>query len=288
MSIDLGQKGRGVFYLNFRNVQDGNNQQTCRSVQEFNFGNLVEQSDNYMIAIERLIVPIQRIPYVNALVPAITFESTIGGDNFTISTPAVYSLKEFVDALNTAGRGINATFIVKITQSGIIRIDFSDLVTYNMRFNQTFADIIDIQTVVGQGDTVNNYIFGQSSVFDRFDQLHKIQVEAIGLNVTQEIINTDRTLPILTDIFVPQDYNITYNEVDGNAASNEDINILYQTRQTVVYDASTDKRFIMLRGSTPIQNITLQCVAIFKDNSRNQIIIPRRSVFECKLGFYRR
>jgi hypothetical protein len=88
MSIDLGNKGRGLFYLNFQTIGTGEN--TAESTQEFNFGNLIDDSGSYLIAIERLIVPIHRIPMINDLAPALTFEPTGAGILFSIQTPEAY------------------------------------------------------------------------------------------------------------------------------------------------------------------------------------------------------
>ncbi|MHA2367049.1 MAG: hypothetical protein ACXAC7_24060, partial [Candidatus Hodarchaeales archaeon] len=102
------------------------------------------------------------------------------------------------------------------------------------------------------------------------------------------IIGTERTLPVLTDLLVPNSYSTSYgldNSLDPTVGI---FSLSYATRQTVVYNAEGARRYIMLRGATPIQNITIACVAIYKDNTRNQIVLPPNSVFECKIGFYRR
>ena len=57
MSIDIADRGRGVFYLNFRTSGELDQNIRAESTREFNFGSLVEKSGDYAIAIERLIVP---------------------------------------------------------------------------------------------------------------------------------------------------------------------------------------------------------------------------------------
>ncbi len=290
MSIDLGQTGRGVFYLNFRQVQDETGLRTCTQTQEFNFGNLIEKSADYMIAIERLIVPIHRVPMNNGFAPAITVTPIGPGLIATITIGATFSLKQFIDVLNSEAAVGGIGIIFSLNPEGRLQFSYDDFANNILTLNQGLADIIDIQANLTAADAdANNIVIGATSVFDRFDQLYKIQIESLGMNITQEIIDTDRTLPILTDFIVPTQYSISYTQnLAIPPVANLNIGISYSTRQSVVYNAEGERRYIMLKGNTPIQNIQIQAVAIFKNNSRNEIVIPPNAVFECKLGFYRR
>ncbi len=289
MSIDLGMKGRGVFYLNFNTIGTGINK--ASSTQEFNFGNLIEQSGSYIVAIERMVLPMHRVPMINSLTPALIFVPTGVEIQFVINTPQAFSWKEWVDNLNDQLEDtdiIDCKFLMD--QSARIRIVFDSFDDYNIQFNDTLKDIFDLNQVVGLADVISeDQIVGGSSMIDRFDQLHKIQLETRGMNLQQEIIDTDRSLPILTDFIAPNTFNHSYNEqLDADIRSSEDINVSYPVRQNIIYTASEERRYQMLRGNTPIQNITIQAVAIFKDNTRNEITLPPRSVFEIKLAFFKR
>ena len=290
MTIDLGQQGRGVFYLNFRAIQDNTGTRVSQETQEFNFGNLVEKSADYMIAIERLIVPIQKIPMNNGFNPAITITPIGVGIIATITIGATFSLKAFIDTLNSQASNAGINIIFSLNSEGRLQFSYDGFGANNITLNQGLADILDISAnVTALNADVNNIVLGGSSVFDRFDQLYKIQVESLGMNIVQEIISTDRTLPILTDFIVPSSYSVSYTQnTNIPPVVNLNLGVSYSTRQSVIYNAEGERRFIMLRGNTPIQNIQIQAVAIFKDNTRNEIIIPPNAVFECKIGFYRR
>ncbi len=290
MSLDLGHKGRGVFYLNFITIGTGKN--TAKATQEFNFGNLVEKSGSYIVAIERLVLPIHRLPMINALTPALIFVPTGLNLQFTINTSEAYSWKEFLDDINNQLEEIlNLNTSLFLNQSGRVKIVSGSWNDYNIQFHPLLQQIFDFENiVVGLGDSnADNEVIGRSSIIDRFDQLHKVQIEARGMNLQQEIIDTDRSLPILTDFIAPNSFSLAYDEdLEANTTSSKDVSVSYTTRQNIIYTASEERRMVMLRGNTPIQNLTIQCVAIFKDNSRNEITLPPRSVFEVKLAFFKR
>ncbi|MCP4180125.1 MAG: hypothetical protein GY756_20365 [bacterium] len=291
MSIDLAQSGRGVFRLNFQQLPNIERTQVCRATQEFKFGNLIEKSDDYMLAIERLYVPIQGIPMVQGINPAIIFHPLGPGIIFTINYDTHYSLGAWIDNLNDQGEILFDDLTFKIDGAGRIVIRFSNFVGYSMTLNQQFADICDLNILItGANADAAGRVRGRTSILDRFDQLQKIQVEAIGMNIVQEIIDTDRSLPILTDILVPRTYNISRNFDETFAASIPDkfINLSYPVRQALIYNAEGERRFVNLKGQSPIQNIILECVAIYKDGTRHEIIIPPREIFTCKIDFYKK
>lgn len=289
MSIDLAQRGRSVFYLNF--LQSGTGLNNCEASQIFNFGNIVEVSSDYIIAIERLIVPIHRVPHIESQTPAIIFVPIGAGLQYVINTPRAFSWKEFLDDINTQLAGIGViTCRMFLGQSGEIVIYFADFATYTIRINPVLQAIFDLNENLTIADTNGfNEVHGGSSLVDRFDQLHKVQVEVVGMNIQQEIIDTDRSSSILTDFIVPNTFSFSYGEnLENQQISSKDVNIGYSVRQNIIYNAGEERRYVMLRGEGPVQNITLRCVAIYKDNTRNDIIMAPRSVFECKIAFFRK
>jgi len=290
MSFDIANTGRGVFYLNFDEQGTGENKAESR--QEFNFSNLVETSGSYVVSIERLVVPIHNVPMINTQAPALIFQPTGGGINFTINISASYSIKQFLDEINDKASEIFGEdgFVMSIDQSGRIRISFDDWASYDISLSQDLQDIFDLPNIIGLGlANSDNQIIGGLSIIDRFDQLYKIQVEAIGMNVQQEIITTERSLPILTDFVVPNSASFSANmNLEDDTRPSENISISYNVRQNIIYNTESARRYVMLRGNTPIQNILVKCVAIYKDNTRHEIILPKRSIFSMKVAFWRK
>jgi hypothetical protein len=286
MTLDLGNDGRGVFYLNFKTIGNGSNTSSC--TREFNFGNLVEHANEYICAIERAVIPLHRLPYIYALIPAFQLQPTNIGLILSISTSDAFSLKEFIDDINSqcTTQGIN--LYISLNVSGRIRISFDNFANYNIALSDTLFQLFDTSTqIISLAIAPNNIVLGNSSILDRFDQLSSIQLEAQGLQSQQEIIDAERSFPIITDLIADNIYSLSYTE-DYNAASSSTINISYSTRQTVVYNAGANRRFFNLIGSSPIQNIIVQAVAIFKNGSRNEITLPNGAIFSLKLAFYRK
>jgi len=233
-----------------------------------------------------MVIPIHKIPFIYAKTPCLQLQPLGPGLIISINSSDAYSLKEFIDDFNTQCSNIGLNLYIGLNQSGRIRLFYDDFANYNIVFNNDIYPLFDMPQTITAANASNNIVLGSSSILDRFDQLEKIQIEAIGLQSQQEIIDTERSYPIITDIVVPNDYSLSYTET-LTGASTTDISVSYSTRQTVVYNASDSKRFFMLTGNSPIQNITIQAVAIFKDNSRNEIVLPAGSVFSLKMAFYK-
>lgn len=289
MSIDLAQSGRGVFYLNFRTQGDGTNSVIARSTQEFKFGNLVDHAADYIIAVERLYIPIQSIPMIDSQTPMLTIVPTGIGLLVTINTIEAFSIKEFMDNVNQQFDDLGVNIFLRLNSAGKMTIQYDDFANNNLQLNDFIRDIFDMPQLLTIGNADNNgLVKGASSIIDRFDQLLKIQIEVLGMNIIQEILDTDKSFPILTDIIVPSQYAFSSSENFNIDPVLEQFNFSYSTRQAVIYNAEGERRYAMLRGNSPIQNITLQCVAILKNNERREIILKGNSVFEAKIGFYKK
>lgn len=290
MSIDLGNRGRGVFYLNFITVGTGEN--FAESAQEFNFTNLVESAGSYLTSIERMVVPIHTIPMIETQAPAFRFEPVGVGVQFTINTTPAFSIKEWIDEVNAKLEDVLGAdkFVLLVDQSGRIRIVYDNWANFNVRLSLDLQNIFDLPALLTNVQAnADNQIIGESSIIDRFDQLHKIQVEAIGMNIQQEIIDTDRSLPILTDFVIPNSVSFSSQmNLDLDTAASQNINFGYNVRQNVLYNTDSERRYVVLRGNSPIQNINIKAVAIYKDNTRHEIRLPPRSIFELKLAFFSR
>lgn len=287
MSFDLAIQGKGVFYLNFmaRGVRGENVK--AEVDQRFNRGNLIERTGDYIVAVERLVVPIQTIPMCNEELGSIILNDGLG-NVVNLNTFECYSLKEFIDGLNTQifNSALDGAF--KIDVSGEISFYFPYAGAGSVTFSPTMANRLSVNLVYNPVP-IDSLIRGEYSIIDRFDQLHKIQVEANGLSIQQEIIDTNTSYEILTDYLVPNNYNISYSEPDGpGVPSNDEISISYPVRQNIFYNASSARRFAILTGFSPVQSVKVACFAMYKDGTRHDIILPSDSVFEMKLGLYKR
>lgn len=284
MTFDIGNAGRYVFYLNFRSVgtQEGI---FAEAEQVFNFSNLIEDSKNYVITVERFRVPIQTIPMLPAIANFIIVRSKIDGSSTPFDLSLTFSLNDFMQQLTGVFPGV----VFSLTADGRMRIDFDDFLTFVILFSPIAAEIFDMGNSVGDGVIIPANFVGASPIFDRFDQLHKIQIEAqTGLSsVQQEIITTQIFRNLLTDFLLPSAHSMSYSGEAG-LAHNQAYTMNYNVREDVEFNDASNRRFIMLKGNSPVQNIKLEVTAIFRDGTRNRILMPPRGVLEIKLGFWKK
>lgn len=293
MSFELGQQGRGITYLNFRSVQDETGTKNCVATQEFIYSNFIDESSDYVLAIERLRVPIHKIPMMQAvdMAPAYIIEDP-GGNVIIPLSRDVYSLREWLNVMNDDADAIAADLEFAIGPSGNLVMTYTNFAGTSIRLGDVLKDLMDLDTDVltaAEADA-NGIVNGGSSIFDRFDNLYKVQIEARGLNVAREVIDTDTTLPILTDIIVPTTYTVSYKEniLAVGGVDDRSSPIAYPTRQAVLYGGENERRYINMVGKLAIQNITIQAVGIYRSGTRVAIPIPPRGVFECKLAFFKK
>lgn len=285
MSIDISNTGKYVFYLNFRTLGSRTDSLFCESEQNFNFSQLIEKASDYILSVERFQIPIQAIPMLETIAAAIQLIPKTAVALATYNSIQTFSLYDFLIDVNSFKNG----FIISLSPDGRIVIDFDDFTNYSVLLNPIIADIFDMDQVLGLSLAGSNRIIGASPVFDRFDQLYKIQITSeLGLaGIQQEILNTDVFKNLLTDFILPSNYAMSFNSEIG-VAPNSQYSVTYNTRQDLEFNASSNRRFIMMRSSAPVQNIKISVQAIYRDGTTHRIPLPPRSVFELKIAFWKK
>lgn len=285
MTIDISNAGKYVFYLNFRRIGSRIENNFCDAEQNFKFSELINKASDYIISLERFKIPIQSIPMINAIANAIQLIPKTAVPFATFNAPQSFSLYDFLNDINAFFPGL----IISLNPDGRIAIDFNDYTNYSILLSPTIADIFDMEEVTGLTFVGTNTIIGATPVFDRFDQLHKVQISSeLGLaGIQQEIIDTDVFKNLLTDFLVPSTYGMSYNG-QQSIAPNGEYNIQYNVRQDLEFNASSNRRFIMMRSSAPIQNIKIQASAVYRDGTTHNIPLPPRAIFSVKLAFWKK
>ncbi len=283
MSIDVSNQGKFVFYVNFREVGDGLN--FAEAEQIFKFSELIDDASKYIISIERFKIPVQSLPMLPNIQNAIQLipKTAVPPANFNLNQ--TFSVYDFLNDVNAFFPG----FIVSFSPDGRWVIDFNDFSNYSIQLDPVIANVFDMDQNLGGLLIGANTIIGATPGFDRFDQLYKIQLEGLtGLSaVQQEIINTNVFRNLLTDFIIPSNWSMSFSGTQGTAP-NGTYNIVYPVREDLEFNASSNRRFIFLRGNSPIQNMRIQAVAIFRDNTRHRIVLPPRTIFEVKLAFWKK
>ena len=283
--VDLTNPGRFVFYVNFRTEADVDGLGFAIAEQMFTFSQLIEDSSNYLITIERFRVPLQAIPMQDARTAAVSLQPKIAGPGTPFDTTDSFSIKDYFDQLN----GKQAGLVFSLTSDGRVLIDYDNFAVNNILLDPVIAQVFDMDVVVGAGLNGPGQITGGTPIFDRFDNLHKIQIEAqTGLSsLQQEIVSTAVFANLLTDFLVPNNVNFSYIATPGQANPVE-FNVNYDVRQDLEFNSASDRRFIMLKGNAPIQNIRLEVSAITRDGRRRRIRLAPRSILEIKLAFWKK
>lgn len=282
MAFELNSDGAYVFYLNFRQLGTGINE--CDAEQNFTFTQLIEDASKYICAIERFRIPVQSVPMQEALNNAIILRDLGAGPDIIINTTTSYSMYEWMLQINSALSPLQ----ISLTSDGRLSIDNFDFDAHSIELSPI------VQAIFAFPDPIINLngiqtISGAVPIFDRFDQFFKLQIECLnGLsNLQQEIQDTNTFTTILTDFIIPSNFTASNTNTLG-AQPNGNINFSFQVRQDLEFNASTNRRFVMFRGASPIQNVRVRVVSIYRDGSRHPIILPQNSVFELKLAFYRK
>ena len=281
MSFELNSPASRVLYLNFRSLGDGVKETEAEQI--FSFSHLIEDSSRYVVSIERFRIPIQSIPMQDQINNAIILHSKTGGPDIFISTIISFGLYDWLLQLN---RG-NAAFEVNLTADGRIQIFQFDFLSFSIELDPKIAAIFNMPILIDGAGTQN--VVGGVPIFDVFDQLFKIQVEALnGLgNLQQEIVDQNTFTTLLTDFIVPSNFSMSVTNALDTPLNNE-ITFSLPVRQDLEFNASQARRLINFRGSSPVQNVKVRVTAIYRDNSRHAIVIPPNGVFELKLAFFRK
>lgn len=281
MSLDIANDGRYVFYLNFRSTPRDN--EFAVAEQNFTFSNLIEDSSNYVVTVERFRIPLHTIPMYPNELNSIVLQPKTAVPILTLSIEESFSILDFMHQLNDFEPSLTFSF----TNDGRIQMIFTDTANYDVQFTQRLADTLGFprEVVSLVPITVN----GSAPIFDRFDQLHKVQIEAsTGLSgIQQEIVTTQVFSNLLTDFIVPTMASLSFTGREGSAP-NDDYTITADFRQDLEFNDASNRRYIMMKGNAPVQNITLEAVAIFRDGSRNRIVLAPNTVMEVKLAFWKK
>lgn len=281
MSFELNSKEGRVLYVNFRALGDG--EKESEAEQLFSFSHLIEDSSKYVISIERFRIPIQAVPMQDAINNAVVLRSKTGGDDVFISTIVTFGLYDWLLQLDRASAAFNVVF----TADGRAQILDFDFDAFSIEFSKIVSDILDMPLTV-DGTGIQS-IIGGTPMFDRFDQFFKLSIEALnGLsNIQQEIVDTNVFVTQLTDFLVPTNFSMSVTNPTGTPLNNT-ITWTLPARQDLEFNASNARRLINFRGTSPIQNMRVRVVAIYRDGSRHAIIIPKNGVFELKLALFRK
>ena len=184
--------------------------------------------------------------------------------------------------------GGDAALVLSLTFDGRAQLEM-DFTNFSLLLDPDIAAVLDMDQTLGLTLVGVQTIVGASPIFDRLDQLWKVQIEGLsGLSsIQQEIIDTNVFRNLLTDFIVPSSYGLSQNITPGVRTTGA-MSLTAPVRQDLEFNQAANRRFIMFRSNTPIQNVAIEITAIYRNGTRNKIRMPLRSVMEVKLAFWRK
>lgn len=294
MAFDIGNQGRYVFYCGLRFVNDNATNETTPvsfavAEQDFNFSNLIEDSSAYVLSVERFLCSSCGIPMFEKVgaAPFIGYRNKVDTTVLAVNPNVSFSLLEFMTQLDE--EKIDATW--SLTTSGRVQVSGTFWDENDLILSPQAAAMFDMPRVVPNPGAANenNIVVGASPIFDRFDQLFLLELQAsTGLSgMQQEIVNTDIFRNTVTDFLVPGVFTMSVNANENDNFPIE-YSLTFPVRQDIQFQTSENRRFIMLKGNNPIQNIRLEMFAQYRDGTRHRVIIPPNGVFDVKLAFWKK
>lgn len=260
---------------------------------------IVEKASDYLIAIERLEISLNGIPFYDAAPhpqgspplsghEVIYVRSRVANVAATSQTLTLncYSLTHLLTYLNSLsfidpnlGDAISLTFTVDKDGFIILRLldrTFAFLYfEFPRRLNQILGISNDIQ-LPGNFQAISSY--PRMDCGDDLDHLILVS----NLPTVSDAIGNAK-VHVLTDFAPPTAYSTSqqYNNDVALVESGFTGNI----RQKAIYYPN-ERRYLELIGDFPINNIDMQMLYRNTDNDLKEVVIPFGGCFEVKLGFF--
>ena len=275
-----------VFYVDFTKIGSTTVNELCNITQNFNYSELINKADQYIIAVERFNIPISTVAMQINQDAFLTLQDVGGGNEFIFNLADTFSLLEFLQQLNDFHTGL----IFSLTSDLRVSISY-DWVTQELVLSENAQCIFDMPPIIGTTVVVQAPIRGGSPIPDHFDRL--IEVELISgeslLQQQQEIQSSQVLRFKLTDFLIPNPFSTSFAFEEGTIPTGA-FNVSYPVRQSLQFFAGNNKRPIMLKGKSPIQNISVRALAVVRtptgELDREEIRIAPCGYYNVKLGFY--
>ena len=276
-------------YINFTEIGNGQNfAKTTRSFSNF----IIQRSENWVMWVERFRLPIQAIAMREAentilkLIPVGQDDGAQALNEIHFDLDNSYSVHNFLRQLNSFLPG---ALIFALTSDGRIRITYHNFTNYYIKLSQTLREIFDLPTYISDKYATKadgTFEEGASPFLDRFDQLDKIQIEAIGIPTESEFIGSSARGNIISDFLITNSYSLSAS-TDAQGVFGAPFNLSWSGRQEITYEPH-QRRFINLFGVSGVRYVDIEAVAILKTGARVRIVLPPGSTFNLKIGFAKR
>lgn len=299
--------------VNTGSDSSGNFQATLPAQSEEAFrSSIIDKADNWVVAVERFEININGVPYYKAQQGPVVagartqFETVIVTDQAGAPLGAgsvvdldfnSYSIPDTITKLN----GVMSELIGSDTSAFSFSIDHEGFVRATSAANWLATRRLDLSncpkmnailgiTTSQQDDALlyppatTTAILSEFPRWDCGDQLDHLRITS-NLPTTSDSIGQAKT-NILTDLSFFESIGASrgYNDNIGTAG---DPSSSWSQRQKVIYNPA-ERRYLNLRSSAPIDDISIACEYVGADGSEGIVALPVGASFTVKLGFFAR
>ena len=309
----LDVKDSEVLYLNYTKVWTQTHQ-FAEINETYNISPILNPK-NYLLALMRFDLPISQLPIHYGFTTSagsivntntgvqISFDTGFGAGLAAIKINSIAQLlNQFNYVCNNFFLNHNLSLIFELNESGQMKIMSESLGNGNTAWNQNWIVQLSSEMAMllgftpNQGLNINNNVVGDVVIFDNFDQVQSIRCEVIGIPCQSEYLSNQGRGRILTDFILMTSNGISLSPSVTNNGLTINYNIAFsESPRGILSYAPSEVRMINLRGSAPIDNVTLifsaQC-KIFDPNTnqfelvRKGIPLPYNGAVSVKLGFF--
>jgi hypothetical protein len=248
--------------------------------------NLVEQANDWVVAVERFELSTNAIPYydggfnnenIRVYNLADDIEVAVPVQTIALNNVKGYSLQDTLKQVveQMGGNGVpsgDGNFNLTMDREGFVSFTRTNQATYKVVFPQKLTQVLGLT-----GDDPNTATW--RSVYPRVscgDELGHIRISS-NLNIISDTVGQAKT-NIITDLSVPSSISASSEAEDAFS---------WSPRDKIIYTPS-EKRYLNFNSSAPIQVIRVFVEYIQPDGTSRLVTLPVGGVFNIKLGFYQR
>lgn len=283
MSYEISNNNAKIRYINFLTRGTGNN--FAHASLRFKYS-ILEKADNWNCVVSRFRIPLNTIPHNNEILNAVVLNPVGGGATINFDLNETFSIGAFFTQLN-AMVGTSLNFI--ITDDGRAKIIYNNWSNFYITLDPRLANKLNFPLTLGDigGGTTNGTSFtGSAVILDKTDQLDEIRLEITGLPTQSEFISAVVEGFVISDFLPASSYSMSKTGSNDTPLT-ESHTLTYTPRQDLILEPKV-LRPINLVGSQPIYSMNIKAFAIYRDGSKNEIILAPDTVFSVKLEFLRK
>lgn len=248
------------------------------------------EADKYVIAVERMEISTNAIPFYIASGETITVLQKVGGllseNNVAQTSYSLTSLLGYLSTIDFVNPIDLSTFniVFTLTKEGYVKLILPgggvDFDTFYIEIPRILNMALGISTSTQTTGTICTSAFPR---FDTGDAFQRLVLES-NLQTVSDLIG-QAPFQVLTDFAPPTIYQTS----DGWDA-NENIikqGVTVNIRQKLIYNPN-EKRYLDLISPFGIQTIIIKAYYVDLDGNYRLVELPLGGVFNIKIGFYKK